>query len=195
MSGTALSGAGPTVAGGADAASTTSARRRTTAPAARADDPAAERALPSGGRSDAAALARARHRARKDRALAVLGRVEEGAGGGGAGRDARVAAKVRAQGRATRRPRLARSRVKKQGGRASRHGCDVARASPLRARITHCVSVVLQPRCGVVQCQVFFFFVSWYLLAFRGSPSLSPFSSLRGIVGTVRYVLDLWIIW
>lgn len=46
---------------------------------------------------------------------------------------------------------------------------------------------------SVVVC--FFPLFLWYSLAFRGSPSLSPSSSLRGIVSTVRYVLDLWIIW
>jgi len=105
MSGTALSGAGPTIAGGADASGPSARWRRRTAapaPAARADDSAAERALPSRGRSHAAALAHARHRTRKNRALAARGRLEEGVGGGRAGRDARVAGKVRAQGRATR---------------------------------------------------------------------------------------------
>lgn len=50
------------------------------------------------------------------------------------------------------------------------------------------------PVVALSSVKFFFLFVSWYLLAFRGSPSLSPSSSLRGIVGTVRYVLDLWII-
>jgi hypothetical protein len=96
--------------------------------------------------------------------------------------------------------------------RGGRHGCAMRRPRPPLLRFGResnphfvCVRVVcfvvLQPRCGVVVDstvkRVCFFLplFLWYSLDFRGSPSLSPSSSLRGIVGTVRYVLDLWIIW